>query len=63
MEFITGFPMTVKKHDSVMVVVNKLSKVAHFFPIKSIDKASDKANIFMKEIFILHGFPKEIVLD
>ena len=44
-----------------MVVVDKLSKETHFIPIKSTHKASDIVNIFMKEIFRLHGLPKEIV--
>jgi hypothetical protein len=46
-----------------MVVVDKLSKVAHFIPIKSTCKAIDIANIFMKEIFRLHSIPKEIISD
>ena len=46
-----------------MVVVDKLSKSAHFIPIKSTSKAIYIANTFMKEIFRLHGMPKEIVYD
>jgi hypothetical protein len=46
-----------------MVVVDKLSKVAHFIPVKSTFKAINIANIFMKEIFRLHGMPKEIISD
>ena len=63
MDFITSFPMIVKKNDSIMVVVNKLSKRGHFIPVSSTNKASDIANIFMEEIFRLHGFPKAIVSD
>ena len=44
-----------------MVVVEKLSKSSHFVPVKSTCRAIDIANIFMKEIFRLHGMPKEIV--
>ena len=46
-----------------MVVVYKLRKDTHFIPVKSTCKAIDISNIFMKEIFILHGMPKEIVSD
>ena len=46
-----------------MVVVNKLTKVSHFIPVKSTYKANAIANIFMKEIFKLHGFPKAIIFD
>ena len=61
MDFITGFPRTVKKNKSIMVVVGNLSKASPFIPIKSTHKASDITNIFMKEIFRLHGLPTEIV--
>ena len=63
MDFITGFPMTMRQHDSIMVVVNKLTKAAHFIPVKSTHKTDDIAKIFMKEIFKLHGLPKAIVSD
>jgi hypothetical protein len=35
MDFITGLPRTNKKHDSIMVVVDKLTKSAHFVPVKT----------------------------
>jgi hypothetical protein len=63
MDFITRFPKTVKQHDAIMVVVDKLSKVAHFIPIKSTFKAVNVADIFMKEIFKLHGIPTTIISD
>lgn len=63
MDFIIGLPMTVRQHDSIMVVVDNLSKVAHFIPVKSTYKTSDIENIFMKEIFMLHGLPRAIVSD
>ena len=44
-----------------MVVVDRLTKVAHFIPIKSTHKTDGIAKIFMKEIFNLHGLPKAIV--
>ena len=50
MDFIMGFPMTIREHDSIMVVVDKISKEAHFILIKSLYKASDISRIFMKEI-------------
>lgn len=62
-EFITRLPMTIKQHDSIMVVVDKFSNAYHFIPIKSMDKVGDIETISMKEIFLLHGIPKEIVLD
>ena len=46
-----------------MVIVDKLTKAAHFILVKSTHKASDVAKIFMKEIFRLHGLPKAIISD
>ena len=63
MDFITGLPITWRQHDSIMVVVDKLTKASHFIPVNSTHKTDDIAKIFMKEIFRLHGLPKAIVSD
>jgi hypothetical protein len=63
MDFITGLPRTRKHHDSIMVVVEKLTKDAHFIPLKTTHKVADVANIFLKEVARLHGIPKMIVFD
>jgi hypothetical protein len=41
-----------------MVVVDKLTKVAHFIPVKSLHKVADIAKIYMHEVAKLHGVPK-----
>ena len=46
-----------------MVVIDKLSKFSHFIPVKSTFKAINIAEIFMKEIFRLHGIPKMVISD
>jgi hypothetical protein len=61
MDFITRLPKSAKQNDAIAVVVEKLSKSAHFVPVKSTCKAIDIANIFMEEIFRLHVMPMEIV--
>jgi hypothetical protein len=61
MDFITGLPTSTKQIDAIMV--DKLSKSTHFIPVKLTCKAIDITNVFMKEIFRLHGMPKEIVSD
>ena len=63
MDFITGLSMTWRQHDSIMVVVDKLTKAAHFIPVKSTYETGDIAKIFMKEIFKLLGLPNAIVSD
>ena len=62
-DFITKLPQSSRQHDSIMVVVNKLTKAAHFLLVKSTHKAADIAEIYMKEIARLYGIPKAIVSD
>ena len=63
MDFITGLPTSTKQNDAIMVVVDKLSKSAHFIPVKSTCKAINITQIFMKEVFRLHGMLQEIISD
>jgi hypothetical protein len=63
MDFITRLPKLAKHNDVIMVVVEKLSKSSHFVLVKSNCKEIDIANIFMKEIFKLHGMPRNIISD
>ena len=63
MEFITSLPKSKKHNDFIMVVVDKLSKVAHFILVKSTYKVVHIAYIFIKEVFRLHGIPKTITSD
>ena len=63
MDFITGLPTSTKQNDAIMVVVDKLSRYAHFIPVKSTCKAIDITQVFVKDIYILHGMSKEIVSD
>jgi hypothetical protein len=63
MDFITGLPITSKKHDSTMVVVDKLTKVVHFIPLKTTHKETNVVDIYMREVAHLHGVPKIIVSD
>jgi hypothetical protein len=55
MDFITGLPKLAKQNDAIMVMVDKLSNYAHLVPVKSTWKEIYIANLFMKEIFRLHG--------
>ena len=58
MDFITRLLRTKMQMNSFMVVVDKLSKETHFIHVKSTYKAVNIVDIFMKEIFRLHGIPK-----
>ena len=61
MDFITIFPRTYKQHDSIMVVVDWLTKVTHFIPMKSTYSASDVAQVFIRDVVRLHGVARNIV--
>ena len=63
MDFITGFSRTSRQHDSIMVMVDRLTKVAHFIPVKSTYSTSDVAQMFIRDVVRLHGVLKNIVLD
>ena len=63
MDFIANLPKTILKNDVIMVVVDKLTKATHFIPIEKSHKAINIANIYMKEVAILHGILKAIVSD
>jgi hypothetical protein len=63
MDFITKFPRTRKQHDSIMVVVDKLTKVVHFIPMNITHKENNVVDIYMREVALLHGIPKTIVFD
>ena len=63
MYFITSLSKSKKKNDSIFIVIDNLSKEAHFIPMKSTYKAVNIVDIFLKEIFRLHGIPKVIISD
>jgi hypothetical protein len=50
MDFITKLPKKVKQHNPIMVVVDKLTKETHFIPVWTTHKATDIAEIYMKEV-------------
>jgi hypothetical protein len=62
MDFITGLPRVHGK-DCIFVVVDRLDKFAHFFAIPKDYKEIQVAELFFRELFWLHGLPKNIVSD
>jgi hypothetical protein len=63
MDFISGLPTTKKGHDSIWVIVDRITKTVHFLPIKIDFRPPQYATKYIAEIVRLHGIPKTIVSD
>jgi len=61
MDFVTSLPNTPKGHDAIWVIVDRLTKSAHFIPINIIFPVSLLAEIYIREIVKLHGVPSSLV--
>jgi transposase InsO family protein len=63
MDFITGLPRSNRGHDSIWVIVDRLTKVAHFILVKTTHNGRELADLYISRIVSLHGVPKTIVFD
>lgn len=63
MDFITGLPRTPSGKNAIWVVVDRLTKVAHFIPMKESWSPEELAKAYQKEVIRIHGVPKDIVSD
>jgi hypothetical protein len=63
MDFIVQLPKTLRGHDAIFVVVDRLTKRAHFIPTVTTANAPSVAQLFVSEIFRLHGLPRSITCD
>ena len=63
MDFVTGLPKTQRGNDAIWVIVDTLTKVAHFIPISTRYRADQLAQLYVSRIVSLHGVPRTITSD
>jgi transposase InsO family protein len=63
MDFVVGLSLTYHRHNAIFVIVDKLTKSAHFIPVRDTYDITDVARVFVSEVICLHGIPKNIISD
>ncbi|GKD49766.1 putative reverse transcriptase domain-containing protein [Tanacetum coccineum] len=63
MDFVTKLPKTSTGHDAIWVIVDRLTKSAHFIPIRATDSMETLTRLYIKEIVSRHGVPISIISD
>ncbi|GJU55915.1 putative reverse transcriptase domain-containing protein [Tanacetum coccineum] len=63
MDFVSGLPRTPSGYDTIWVIVDRLTKSAHFLPMKKTDSMEKLTRLYLKEIVCRHGVPVLIILD
>ena len=63
MDFVVGLPCTTKEYDSIWVIVDRLTKSAHFLPVDTRYSAKKYAKLYFDRVVTLHGVPLTLVSD
>ena len=63
MDFVIGLPPSRRHHDSIWVVVDRLTKSTHFLLVHTSYTAEDYARLYIQELVRLHGVPFSITSD
>ncbi|CDJ67510.1 Similar to Transposon MAGGYgagandpolgenehomologues, related [Eimeria necatrix] len=63
LDFITDLPLTTTAHDSILVMVDSLSKMAHFVPAKKSFTAADTVELLADRLIRYHGFPEVLISE
>ncbi|GJZ00676.1 putative reverse transcriptase domain-containing protein [Tanacetum coccineum] len=63
MDFIAKLPKTSNEHDTIWVIVDRLTKSAHFIPTRQTNSMETLTRLYIKEIVSRHGVPISIISD
>lgn len=63
MDFVTRLPRTSRGYNAIWVIVDRLTKVASFIPVKKTYSLEKLAKLYLKEIVLTYGFPVSIISD
>ena len=63
MDFVVGLQKATKIHDAICVIMDRLTKSAHFIPIRTTYSLEQLEDLYIREIVRLHGVPKSIISD
>jgi hypothetical protein len=63
MDCFLGLSLTSHRHNAILVIVDKLTKSAHFILVRDTYDVTDVARVFVRKVIHLHGIPKKIILD
>ena len=63
MDFVVGLSRTKTNHDAIWVIIDRLTKFAHFLSIKDIFSLEKLVQLYLKEIVVHHRVPVSIVYD
>ena len=63
MDFVTGLLLTQQVYDSIWVIVDHLTKSAHFIPVNTAYHMGKYAELYISQIMRLHGVPRTIISD
>jgi hypothetical protein len=63
MDFIIGLPLTIRKYNSICVIIDQFMKSAHFIHVHTFYKAKRYVELYIEHILCLHGVPNTIISD
>jgi len=63
MDFLLGLPRTTRGNDQILTIVDKFTKFVHFIPLPVTATAVEVVDIFLTQVFRIHGLPRRLISD